>query len=314
MFFKRNKYFILVYAIILILIAASFYQYYDEYFSYHKLYYSAKENCYEKKDLNHKSCKRFRNDAELSSFIELSNPKQQYEDLDTIQLTSSIVQHTKFNILQFLSPLLIAIAVVGTVHNEISSGFYKHKLMRMNYKDYIKKKYKIVIKAAFIIPISLIIVFVLSCIITKCNFNLVEETKNYAIYNKWKYSNFLLYGSSICLIQFFISILYGNIALLGSKTNKNMLVSIIMSYVMFFVVYMFIYIVVYAFIISNFFGFTNLTDYFNIAGFWYFDNGPEFVYIVIPMSIVYALISNIMLYLTYKNKEKAIIANEIKNS
>ena len=83
---------------------------------------------------------------------------------------------------------------------------------------------------------------------------------------------------------------------------------------MFFVVYMFIYIVVYAFIISNFFGFTNLTDYFNIAGFWYFDNGPEFVYIVIPMSIVYALISNIMLYLTYKNKEKAIIANEIKNS
>lgn len=305
MFFKKNKYFILVYTIILILIGASFYQYYDEYFSYHKLYYAAKENCYEKKDINHESCSHFMNEAQLNSFMRL-DPKQSYEELDTIQLTSSIIQHTKFDILQFLSPLLIAIAVVGTVHSKSSADISNKKLKKMNYKEYIKNHYKVVIKAALIIPISLIIIFTLSATITKFNFNVVEDTKTYAVYNEWKYNNFFLYGSSICLIQFFISILYANIALFISKIKKNTFVSIILSYLMFLAVYIFIYIILYTLLINKLFGFKNLTDYFHITGFWYFDSGPKFVYIVIPISIILALISSIIPYQYIKNKKSSI--------
>lgn len=313
MFFKKNKYFIITYILVILIILFSFYQYYDEYFSYSKTYYEIKENCYEKHDLTAEKCQLFKDEEQLESYIEINDPQKAYKELDTIKLTSSIVRHTSFSVLQFLSPLLIIFVVIGSIHNEFSTGFYKNVLQRTKYKDYIKEKYKVVIKAALIFPIALLIVFLLSCFITKFNFNVAEETKNIAIYNEWKYNNFLVYGFSIIIIQFFISLLYGNIALFGIKRNKNMIVSIILSYVMFFVVHMFIYLVIYAIIINSILGFKNLTDYFNITGYWHFDNGPHFLY-VIPLSIIFFIISKIILFLNYRKKEEVIIQNEFKDA
>ena len=54
MYFKKNKYFIITYILVILIILFSFYQYYDEHFSYSKTYYDIKENCYIKKDVNAK--------------------------------------------------------------------------------------------------------------------------------------------------------------------------------------------------------------------------------------------------------------------
>jgi len=99
------------------------------------------------------------------------------------------------------------------VHTQFTSGMFFNYLLRIDYKKYLKSTYKIAIKAALIMPIALIIIFILSSILSGFNFNISNVDTGLSVYSKWKYENFFLYGFLICLIQFFISLFYANIAL-----------------------------------------------------------------------------------------------------
>ena len=314
MIFKQNKYIILAYTIMLLIIGYSFYQYYDENFSYAKDYYTIKENCYERKNINHQYCKRFMleyTDKYINTYIEESNPKEKYKRIDAITLTSEIVENTTFSILQFFSPLIILIAFVGTIHSDFSSGIIKNYLLRMKYSDYLKKVGKLILKVSLITPISLIIIFLFSMIFTKFNFDISNVDINLSVYDSWKYNNFIAYGILICLIQFFVNILYCNIGLYCCKKNKNKLIAIIMSYIVFLLTDLFIYIVLYAYIINKMLGFKELTEYFNITGYWFFTSETKIGFIVLISSLL-AIISSIFIYYCYKDKEGVINASEIQ--
>ncbi len=305
----KNRYLLLIMGIMIMLITMSFYQYYDEYFGYSNEYYAIKENCYEKKDLDKDYCSMFPTTELIENYVEVYDPVENYKKLDAISLTINVVEYTKFGMLQFISPLLIIIIVVGTVHDEFSSGMLRNKLTRKKYRFFLIDTYKIAIKSALVMPFSLLLVFSLSCVFTKFNFTISDSVVNSALYNVWKYSNFILYGVIILLTQFFISILYANIGLFFCKINKSKLISMVMGYVSFLVIDIGIYIVLYVYIINKLLGFENLTDYFNITGYWFFDDGPIGM-IVLPISIFLAVISTWYLYLQYKNKEVVIIENE----
>ena len=57
---KIYKYIIFSFLILLFLIGISFYQYFDENFSYAKDYYVIKENCYEGLNPHHEYCEEWR--------------------------------------------------------------------------------------------------------------------------------------------------------------------------------------------------------------------------------------------------------------
>ena len=305
---KKNKFFLLTILLFLVLIGYSFFQFYSEYFSYIPQYYKIKENCYEGKNKNYEYCKYYFNDKQLELYIKNQDPKLRYKKYDAITLTCTIVEHTMFSCLQFFSPLLIAIAVLGTIHSEFSSGMFENYLLRVDYKKYLKNTYKIAIKASLITPISLILVFLLSSIFSGFNFDMSQVDTSLSVYSKFKYSHFLLYGSIICLTQFFISLLYSNIALYCCSKNKNKLVAIIMSYITFLSVYLFIYVVIYAFIINKILGFKGLTDYFSITGYWFF-TGSDCV-IALIVSFILQLISFGILYGCYHKKGQVVMAYE----
>lgn len=294
----------------IVLIIMSFFQFYKETFSYTNDYYKIKEYCYEKNDINHEYCKVFKDDETLKKYIENSAPQKIYKQYDTITLTCSIIQHTVFNVMQYFSPLLIAIIVLGTIHNTFSSGMFENYLMQINYKLYLKKFYLNNLKVAVIIPMSLILIFIISSILTGFNFDISYVDVEMTVYNEWKYNNFLLYGLVICLIQFLISLFYINIALYCCKKNKNKLVAIIMSYISFIVIDIIIYIGIYCIFLNKIFNIKNMTDYFNIAGYWYFNDNPSHVGIVLLITIILYSISFILLYKSYKNKEKVILSYE----
>ena len=305
---KKNKFFLLTILLFLVLIGYSFFQFYSEYFYYIPQYYKIKENCYEGKNKNYEYCKYYFNDKQLELYIKNQDPKLRYKKYDAITLTCTIVEHTMFSCLQFFSPLLIAIAVLGTIHSEFSSGMFENYLLRVDYKKYLKNTYKIAIKASLITPISLILVFLLSSIFSGFNFDMSQVDTSLSVYSKFKYSHFLLYGSIICLTQFFISLLYSNIALYCCSKNKNKLVAIIMSYITFLSVYLFIYVVIYAFIINKILGFKGLTDYFSITGYWFF-TGSDCV-IALIVSFILQLISFGILYGCYHKKGQVVMAYE----
>ena len=233
------------------------YQFYKENFSYSKDYYIIKENCYKKKNVQHEYCKVFTKEEYLESYIKNNNPKEKYKQLDTITLTCCIVETTIFSILQFFSPLLIILAIIGTIQSDFSSGMIKNYLLRMEYKKYLTRVKKQIIKISLITPVSLLIIFIVSMLITKFNFTI--------------------------------------------PTSVDLIVDI------------FIYIIIYVLIINKILGFHNLTDFFNITGYWFFDNGPRFLYIIL-ISFILQFISSIFIYLYYKNKEGVIISSESQNA
>lgn len=306
---KYNKYFLLGSVLVLILIGISFFQFYYENFSYVSDYNKIKEYCYEEKNPEHEYCKMFKNEKSLNSYIQISDPYKLYKKYDAITLTSEIVRHTIFNTLQYFSPLIISLIVIGTVHNFFTSGMFENYLLRIKYKDYLKKNYKIAVKSALIMPISLILIFIISYILSGFNLDLSNVDTSLSVYNKWKYDNFFLYGFIICLIQFFISLLYANTALCCCKQNKNKIVAIIMSFIAFIVIDIVVYIGIYIIFLNKFLGIKELSDYFNIAGYWFFDEGSNLL-IPLVISFLLQLISFIFVVKFFKKKEQVVLAYE----
>ncbi len=306
---KKYKYFSLGIGLMMLLISISFFQFFKERFSYVPAYYNIKEYCYEKSNLEHEYCQYYKDEEYLKKYIETMDPKKVMKEYDAITLTCTIIQDTIFSVLQYFSPLLIAIMVLGTLHNTFSSGMFENYVIKMDYKKYLKKTYKTAIGTSTVIPISLIIIFLISCIITRFNLNYTNIDVNLSVYNEWKYEHFILYGFMICIIQFFISLFYSNIALYCCKKNKNKLVAIIMSFVMFIIMDIIIYVLIYGFLLNNIFHLSVVSDYFNIAGYWYFNYNSN-CFPVVLISFVLQVGSFMFLLNSYKNKEQVVLAYE----
>ena len=229
--------------------------------------------------------------------------------MDVITVSSEIVELTFFKNLQMFSPLIIMIAVIGTLQTEFISGNFKNYLLREDYKKYLRQCYKIAPMASLLMPIALISVFIFSCFLTNFNFDISNVDTNLAVYDEWKYNHFILYGISICIIQFLISLLYSHIAINCIYKSKNKIVSIVMSFLTFVLVYIFIYVVLYVFIINKFLGFNELTEYFNIIGYWFFD-GTTNLLIVLLLAFAFQFISLIYIYFKYSDKERLVLSYE----
>lgn len=313
MFVKKNKYFILGIFLLLSLVAYSFYEFYNEYFSYRNTYYKIEDICYKKGKLDNEICKYFRTDSDVLRYLHNNNPNAKWKSYDAITLTSTIVETTSFSCLQFFSPLIIAILLIGKLHDEYSSGMFENYLLRMNYKKYLKNKYKVVFNVSLVMPITLLLIFFISCIVTGFNFDYSNIDKQLSVYSDFKYNHFIIYGTLICFIQFFISWFYSNIALFFLKKHKNKLVAIVMSYVGFLMIYLFIYVVFYCLVLNKLFGIKEMTDYFSITGYWFFEDGAK-SYIALIVSIVLQIISSIIIFCSYKSKNGVIMAYEKQTS
>lgn len=307
---RRNKFLIFSFIAVLFIMGIYLFQYYRDYFEYKNAYYSIKENCYEKKNPKDKICERFKTEEQIRSYMKTAIvPEKYYHQMDAITLTCETVQSLIVMTLQWFSPLLIVIAVVCTIHTEFSSGMFKNYLTRMKYHDYLKKTYKVAIKAALITPLALIMLFALCSVLTGFNFNIHETTKVIAVYDEWKYNNFFIYGLCICFIQFLISLLYANIGLFFCKNNKNKLVAVIMGYVGFIVVNLLIYGGFYVIVLNKILGFKNVGDYFLISGYWYFYTSKS-CFMVVLLSLIFMMISLVIVYVSFRNKEKVVQASE----
>lgn len=310
----KYKYLLLGLIITLSIVVYSCFSYYSLRFSYSDEYYKIKKYCYEKEDVDSSYCSSFKyngkiDEKALSLYIKDSNPETIRKNMDVITATSEIVELTFFKNLQMFSPLIILIVVIGTLQTEFISGNFKNYLLRKDYKKYLKQKYKIVPIASLLMPIALISVFIFSCFLTNFNFDISNVNTNLAVYDEWKYNHFILYGISICIIQFFISLLYSHIGINCVYKNKNKIVSIVMGFLNFILVYIFIYVIIYIFIINKILGFKELTEYFNIIGYWFFDSNTNLL-IVICLSFIFQFVSLIYVYFKYRNKEKLVLSYE----
>lgn len=312
---KLNKFLYLSYFLIIVLIGISFFNFYKPIYDSVHNYNIIKENCYLKKNTNLPICKeRFISEEKwLEYYIKNNNPNEKLNNLDAITVTLEIIEHEMYTNIQFLAPLIIMIAVVFKLHSEYSNCTIKNYLTRMNYKDYLKSKYKYIFRASLIIPVSLIIIFIIACFMTGFNFNYSDSVKNIAVYTKIKYQAFPLYFLSLLLTQYIMCLFYANIGIFVIKKTKNSILSVVLGYILFLVIDIIIYCVLYAFILFKLLHLKLPLDVFNITGYLIIRNDYEVILFLIS-SIILFVISFIILKKYYKNKEEVVCYSERQNA
>lgn len=313
---KQNKFILITIFILTLIVGYSFYEYYDQYFSYTKTYYEVENTCRDEKNKSMELCAYFANPGQgvgyqeaLERYLKTNDPKEKYKSLDAITLTSNIIERQFFTVLQFFSPFIIGLAVVGSLHSDFSSGIFYQYLMRTNYKKYFNRLVKKVFKIALIIPVTMMVVFLISMVVTRFNFDVSIESKGSAVYSAYKYENFILYGSIILLAQYMLSAMYGMIGLLTCFKNKSKVVAMIMSYITNLALIIFINIGFYAVFLNKILGIKEMNDYFSLTGYYFFNQDMNVcLVILIPLVLLFTVI--IYCYQKYGRKESVAYAYE----
>jgi len=302
---KNNRFLIIVVLIISFLTFKSFMKYFNEYhFGYAKWYYEMIEVC--KVDSESDECKQF-------EIYERGNPKEIMAKLDTISLASEAIEMHTFTILHFLGPLLMIIVSTASIHREINTGMVRNYMTRMNYKSYLKRIFLSSIKYAWLFPLTIVIIVLISGYITNFNFVIDNEKIGVSYYSEYRYNNYFIYTFLMCVILFLHSVFHSNLGLICCKKNKNFIVSVISSYMLFTLINLFFYIVVGGLFVFRFLGINDLGDYFSLTGYWFFRDKPDYILIFV-ITLFLVIVSYIFLYLVYRKKEGVLMENEKNNS
>lgn len=207
--------------------------------------------------------------------------------------------------------LFVAIPAIYSFYKDIKGGNYKNKLTREDYKTFLKKHYKKSLKCLLILPIFVIVAFFITWIISGFRISYSFSDLNQGFFSKkgylrwlwWPYFSVMLYAL-VCH-----SIYYINTAYIMFYKVKNFAINIVATYLCYIVTQ-----TVFVLSICMFFGrVLNLGEFaitLQDPEIWQFGKDvPHFEYMVIS-SMLYAVLSSVIVFLLYRKKERFIIANE----
>ncbi len=214
--------------------------------------------------------------------------------------------------LEILAPIFIFVPAIYQFHKEISTGFIKNSLTRMEYKKYLIKHYINAIKKVWILPVFCLLMLLFCCIYLK-SFNFGSGIEFYGYLTGSpdpKYATYLFGFMSVYVINLALqSILYVNLGLLYCKKYSNFLINLILSYLSFIALDIIVEVFVGNLLLARILNIHNITDSLNLFNFWTYYN-----VISLPFSIIYSLILVVLSFLTlifiYKNKEGVLIESE----
>lgn len=238
-------------------------------------------------------------DNDDEACIYYSEPVKQRDTITTLGYIT--LTDNRISTLQILSPLLIMIVASYDFFRKIKKGYFKNSLTRISYKKSFLKLYFKTYKYALILPIFLFVIFICSYFISG-NFDYEYSSKFYVfdVYGINNCKNVILFIIVYLLNFIFHSIFWINISIYNCKHNKNFIINIIFSYIE----YLMIFIIIDMFFAGTLFNNTQYSGYFSLANIWAF-SGLN-MYIVLLESFLLATISTLIIFLSYKNKEKIL--------
>lgn len=220
---------------------------------------------------------------------------------DIISTYGYITQNYDITNLQIFAPLLIIFVAISLFHKLVRKGYLKNSITRIEYSKALKGIYYKTLKYSFIIPIFLIIIFIISSILSD-NFDYIYSVSHY-MYDSFGINN--VKNIVIFLILYFANfILHGifwiNIGVYNSKHTKNYIACVIVSYIEYMLL-----LILFQIIGLNFFSGTSIVGYLSLPIIWTYSEGVS-IYIVTIISLFISLFSSLIVYLSYRNKEKVL--------
>lgn len=203
----------------------------------------------------------------------------------------------------FLIPFLVIVSSLYNISKKFKNQDIKNHLTRESYNKYIKKILLDSYKSVFIWPMITILLFMFSYIISNGSFEIIDTNSSFSYEILSKPVMFML---SNLLNTIFMSFFWTNIALLIVPDTRNYIVSILESIMIYFGIALtntFFVILLISKILNK--EVEKYLDFFDVYNYY---NRELIPFNILCLSV--ALISGLLVYLKYKNKEKIIMKLE----
>lgn len=230
--------------------------------------------------------------------------------IDVYNAFVDIITNSKLNMLQLILPIIVIIPSLYNFFLLLKSGFFKDILLRKSYNKFMFKEILKSYISSFIIPIILIFLFSLVSIHFK-NFD-INYTYNNILGSAMMISEKYLEIPGLFIMCYIfnlwlISIFFINVGLIFINKNKNFILMVLFSFLS-IMTFQIIFEVFLGMFLSNLFNNYLFLNLFSIYNLWVYSNTDLLGVTIYVISLV--IISSIMVYLTFKNKEKVVIENE----
>lgn len=182
------------------------------------------------------------------------------------------------------------------------NGIIKNNSTRESYKKTLSKLILNTHKSAIILPIITLILFIVGYILTK-DFNVINYEE--IIWNKSTVSNPLLFMTLYLLNIIIHSLIFCNIALCIARKKHNFVSSIILTFITYIGIEILLEVGISNLLLNTVFK-VNLSPLISILNMMPFNDSNGIVFpLVTPFLVL--LISYIVIYFMYRDKEKLII-------
>lgn len=283
-FIIKNKYLFIITIILLLIVTTDFKSIKKSEMANLKMYYDCKDN------------------NELFYCAGYDKSYEEYNGSDTPLLMINVFLNDYSSMLPYIVPLLIMFAVIADNYKQFKYNVIKEKIQRQNYKSYLKKLFLSSYKYCIILPIVYIMVFLL-CYNLSGHFYYRGLGDN-VTYSLQALRHFGIFFSIMLLNGVFHTILWANISLINLRKFKNLLITFISSVFTFISLELFNEIVMQKLICGKILNFNGAG--FNLLDIFVYEEHAN-MYSIILISLFYTLVSVLIVYLFYKNKEKLVI-------
>lgn len=203
----------------------------------------------------------------------------------------------------FLIPFLVITSSLYNISKKFKNQDIKNHLTRESYNKYIKEIFLDSYKSVFIWPMITILLFMFSYIISNGSFEIIDTNSSFSYEIL---SNPVAFMLSNLLNTIFMSFFWTNIALLIVPDTRNYIVSVLESIMIYFGIALtntFFVILLISKILNK-----DVEKYLDFLDVYTYNNRELIPFNILCLSI--ALISGLLVYLKYKNKEKIIMKLE----
>lgn len=230
------------------------------------------------------------------------NGNEEKPKRDTLTTFDKILNDSEYSFIYFLAvPFLIIMSSMYEISKRFKSGEIKNRLTRESYNSYIKDVFKSSYKSVLLWPLITIYVLIFSYMIS----GTFEVSTESIAFTKEILSHPALFIFSYLLNTILMSIFYINIGLLLVPENRNYLVTVIETSMVYYGITLTNTFFIISFVLKNIKDAENYFDFFDMYNY----KERE----LIPFNLLclgVSLISSLLVYLKYKNKEKIIIKLE----
>lgn len=230
------------------------------------------------------------------------NGNEEKPKRDTLTTFDKILNDSEYSFIYFLAvPFLIIMSSMYEISKRFKSNEIKNRLTRESYKSYIKDVFKSSYKSIFLWPLITIYVLIFSYMIS----GTFEVTTQSIAFNTKILCHPILFIFSYLLNTILMSIFYINIGLILVPENRNYLVTVIETVMVYYGITLTNTFFIISFVLKNF---KNAENYFDFFDMYNYKERELIPFNLLCLGV--SLISSLLVYLKYKNKEKIIIKLE----